>query len=669
MDVGYKSQKKENDQETTVPILDNKLKIQIDKLILDSIVADSRPFGDFSKPSIKKIFNLIIPGYKPPTRNTISRNLEVMYNAYKKKLMQVLSKVENIALTTDVWKARNNTYYVCVTGHFMDASMKNVPLIICFRKFFGRHFGERLKQMIKNELRILNIADKIVAITTDNASDIKNATSVSFGVRMSCFAHNLNLVLKQIIKFKKPKKTDQTELSEELSDQITESDDENDFEIDSSFNEINSKIDEKCESDGENNFDETDEVDIDYQESADERVEEDLVSDIEEIENENSEKIINDISKIIYKVRDFVRLVRKSNVIGSFISEKIDEAVENKTLKKSYSFILDFHVRWNSTYLMLERFFKLKEFVQELITSCDQIRGLDEKKKEKIRKLDLNRNEWSIIEFLIKILHPFYESTKLLSRRKYPTLSSCLIVYKLLSNFLKTEDTRTEYALVVKEVLLENLDYHLKYKLNVEQSKLIKVIYFFCSIFLILSFIYILASAFLDPIAFKYLSNEEKAEVESEMLKYFPNRRRNEIVNDRQLTNEPNDQNVEKKNNDPLLNSLEKLCGLSKNDSRINGKNQKRTLSIKDEISQYNLLVNEESNDFENFWDEKKELLPKLLKLVKKYSIIPGSSIASESAFSIANFIQRKERSSLSSKNLRLTILLREKEKIDQIHV
>ena len=128
---------------------------------------------------------------------------------------------------------------------------------------------------------------------------------------------------------------------------------------------------------------------------------------------------------------------------------------------------------------MIERFYKLKDYVEILISSCDQINGLDNKKKDKIRKLDLNRNEGSIVEILIKILRPFYEATRLLSRTKYPTLSSCVIVYKLLSSFLNKEDSNSEYFQILKEILLENLEFHLDFKIILEQSKLIKVMFYF----------------------------------------------------------------------------------------------------------------------------------------------------------------------------------------------
>jgi hypothetical protein len=42
-----------------------------------------------------------------------------------------------------------------------------------------------------------------------------------------------------------------------------------------------------------------------------------------------------------------------------------------------------------------------------------------------------------------------------------------------------------------------------------------------------------------------------------------------------------------------------------------------------------------------------------------KYCIVPSSSVAVESSFSDANFLQRKERSSLPSKNLRYSSVLK----------
>jgi len=64
--------------------------------------------------------------------------------------------------------------------------------------------------------------------------------------------------------------------------------------------------------------------------------------------------------------------------------------------------------------------------------------------------------------------------------------------------------------------------------------------------------------------------------------------------------------------------------------------------------------------DFSKYWQSYSGQLPILAVFVQHYSIIPASSVSSEAAFSIANYYQRKERSNLSSKSLRYSMILRE---------
>ena len=81
---------------------------------------------------------------------------------------------------------KNLQYYLTLTAHFFDCDFNYFSLIIAFRKFVGRHLKERLKAFIENELKSLNISEKISVITTDNVADVKSATSSGFGIRISC---------------------------------------------------------------------------------------------------------------------------------------------------------------------------------------------------------------------------------------------------------------------------------------------------------------------------------------------------------------------------------------------------------------------------------------------------------------------------------------------------
>ena len=110
--------------------------------------------------------------------------------------------------------------------------------------------------------------------------------------------------------------------------------------------------------------------------------------------------------------------------------------------------------------------------------------------------------------------------------------------------------------------------------------------------------------------------------------------------------------------------NLAKLCGIeNKNEFEVNSK----VLNIKQELSNYISSKNEYDADFEKYWQNKAAQLPMLASLAKKYCKIPASSVPSESSFSIGNHIQRKERSALSSKNLRYSMILRDKNKIEHL--
>ena len=83
-----------------------------------------------------------------------------------------------------------------------------------------------------------------------------------------------------------------------------------------------------------------------------------------------------------------------------------------------------------------------------------------------------------------------------------------------------------------------------------------------------------------------------------------------------------------------------------------------KPLSLKEEFSMY-MSTYKQSKDFEAFWNQKQHMLPILTSFVRRYSVIPATSVASESAFSVAGCVHRKQRSSLSSTTLRYLMLLK----------
>lgn len=100
-------------------------------------------------------------------------------------------------------------------------------------------------------------------------------------------------------------------------------------------------------------------------------------------------------------------------------------------------------------------------------------------------------------------------------------------------------------------------------------------------------------------------------------------------------------------------------CGL--NSSKLNSTNIPANKTIKEELAFYIGKV-KSSPIFEEFWTTYESDLPCLSTLVRSFNIRPATSVASESLFSIASYVHRKQRSSLSPDTVRYSMLLRDSE-------
>ena len=75
-------------------------------------------------------------------------------------------------------------------------------MVVSFRKFSVSHTSKNITEFINKELESLAILDKIISITTDNEATVVAACS-KLGdkvKRISCFNHNLNLIVKNGLK-------------------------------------------------------------------------------------------------------------------------------------------------------------------------------------------------------------------------------------------------------------------------------------------------------------------------------------------------------------------------------------------------------------------------------------------------------------------------------------
>ncbi|MBY0580648.1 MAG: hAT family dimerization domain-containing protein [Rickettsiales bacterium] len=101
---------------------------------------------------------------------------------------------------------------------------------------------------------------------------------------------------------------------------------------------------------------------------------------------------------------------------------------------------------------------------------------------------------------------------------------------------------------------------------------------------------------------------------------------------------------------------LATLCGFNLCEEKTQSKR-----NIKEELSFFNYTIKAKNWKFDEFWYKYENDIPMLASKVREVCTSPASSVGPESSFSVANFIHRKERSNLSSRNLRYSMLLKEK--------
>lgn len=84
--------------------------------------------------------------------------------------------------------------------------------------------------------------------------------------------------------------------------------------------------------------------------------------------------------------------------------------------------------------------------------------------------------------------------------------------------------------------------------------------------------------------------------------------------------------------------------------------------TISEEIAYYGSLLKKSTPmDAVTFWQSYGDQMPMLKAMAQQYLSAPGTSVASESAFSCSSYIGRKERARLSSENLSYTVFLKDK--------
>jgi hypothetical protein len=106
------------------------------------------------------------PRYGFHNRETTKQQI---INLFEEKITQIPGKV---SLTSDMWTASNNDAFLSLTIHFIDNNWVLKNFLLDIIPFSIRHTGVNIATAIMDVLQEFDLAERTLALTTDNASSM-----------------------------------------------------------------------------------------------------------------------------------------------------------------------------------------------------------------------------------------------------------------------------------------------------------------------------------------------------------------------------------------------------------------------------------------------------------------------------------------------------------------
>jgi len=158
------------------------------------VAEDMRPINLIEGRGFRKFASTLDPQYRIPTRKYVTKVIKVTAGAKREDVKKILKDIEWVAFTIDAWSSRRMVGFLAVTSHFINEDGYLNQVLLSCESMHERETGENIARRLHEVFDSYDVNSKITAGTTDSGSNVKKGLSVAGYVRISCFAHALNLV-------------------------------------------------------------------------------------------------------------------------------------------------------------------------------------------------------------------------------------------------------------------------------------------------------------------------------------------------------------------------------------------------------------------------------------------------------------------------------------------
>jgi hypothetical protein len=161
------------------------------------------------------------------TPKTARRQLHEMVKEDQQKILSTLPLNTKLSIALDCWTSPFQQAFMAITGYFLDKDWNYREILLGFEPLHGTHSGLNLSTTLLEVFQQYNITDRVLAITTDNASNNNTLVeclqeslqslelpSQTMIVRVPCLAHVIQLSLKELLSFIKANPKNNTTIQE-----------------------------------------------------------------------------------------------------------------------------------------------------------------------------------------------------------------------------------------------------------------------------------------------------------------------------------------------------------------------------------------------------------------------------------------------------------------------
>lgn len=143
--------------------------------LINMIVEDMQPIALVERSGFQNFCHTLLPHIQMPSRRTVSREINTLYDEKKHALIMELEKVKYVSVTADLWSSHKRGF-LGVTIHYVDEiTVQRKSNVLACRRFKHSHTGEQIAKMMSEIFEEFQVATKITCCVTDNAANIVKA--------------------------------------------------------------------------------------------------------------------------------------------------------------------------------------------------------------------------------------------------------------------------------------------------------------------------------------------------------------------------------------------------------------------------------------------------------------------------------------------------------------